>query len=306
MSAHVHPMRRSGQRAVGRAEKGISLIELMISLVIGLAVVGAVIVSIIGSSVTGRYQAAFGQMNEDAQIALGILKREIELAGYSQPTGLVPDPLVPANQILAFATMGGANNNVYIFGCARGFVNLNTANDRTCVPNLNPGSPMFEVVYEADAGNTQLVGGVPSNCASAAIAGLSPYLTQNRYFVSTTASGRPELRCTSGGNTQPLVENIESMRVWYGMAVNNTSTQVAGYLTPEQVPANTWWQNVISARVCLIVRSAEPVLTGGEDDQANSLLTKYRDCDMVEQTTADRYLRRAYFTTATVRNKMPQ
>ena len=306
MNARVHPVMRSGRRAPGGGEKGLSLIELMISLVIGLVVVGAVIVSIIGSSVTGRYQSAFGQMNEDAQIALGILKREIELAGYSQPTGLIPDPLDATKQVLSFATVGA---NDYVYGCAKGFVNPTTANDYSCVANANPGSPMFEVAYEADAGNTQLTSGpppVPSNCTGNGVAGAAPFLTKNRYFVSTTASGRPELRCTSGGNTQPLVENIESMKIWYGMAVDNVQTQVVGYLTPDVVPVNTWWKYVISARVCLIVRSAEPVLTGGEDDQANSLLTKYIDCDLAEQTTTDRYLRRAYFTTATVRNKMPQ
>ena len=49
--------------------RGLSLIELMISLVIGLVVVGAVIVSIVGSRNAGKYQAVFSQMNEDAQIA---------------------------------------------------------------------------------------------------------------------------------------------------------------------------------------------------------------------------------------------
>ena len=304
MNARISVLRRSGNRPAGRGEKGLSLIELMISLVIGLVVVGAVIVSIIGSSSTGRYQAAFGQMNEDGQIALGLLKREVELAGYSQPTGLIVDPLNAANQILAFATMGGNN---YIFGCAKGFVNVNVAGG-LCVANAAPGAPSFEVAYEADAGNTQLTSGVPpvpSNCLGNGVAVGPPYLAQNRYYVSTTASGRPELRCSSGGNTQPLVENIESMKVWYGLAVNATATQIVRYLTPDLIAA-AQWPDVLSARICLIVRSAEPVLAGGEDDQANSLLTQYSDCDSVTQTTVDRRLRRAYFTTATVRNKMPQ
>ncbi len=304
MNAHVHPLRRSGRRAPGGGEKGLSLIELMISLVIGLVVVGAVIVSIIGSSVTGRYQSAFGQMNEDAQIALGILKREIELAGYSQPTGLIEVPPIPSgNWVLSFATMG-ANN--YIFGCAKGFVDVNAVNV-ACVANASPGTPAVEVVYEADARNTQLTSGVPpvpSNCTGNGVAGVAPFLTKNRYFVSTTASGRPELRCASGGQTQPLVENVESMKVWYGLAVPAVPTQVVRYLTPDLIAAAEW-ANVISARICLIIRSAEPVLTSGEDDQANSQLTNYSDCDSATQTTADRRLRRAYFTTAAIRDKMP-
>ena len=53
----------------------------------------------------------------------------------------------------------------------------------------------------------------------------------------------------------------------------------------------------MSVRICLLMRSAEPILTG-EDT-----LT-YLDCDSAPQTSADKYLRRAYFTTATVRTKM--
>ena len=57
------------------------------------------------------------------------------------------------------------------------------------------------------------------------------------------------------------------------------------------------WNNVMSVKICLLMRSAEPILTG-EDT-----LT-YKDCSATEQTSSDKYLRRAYFTTATVRAKM--
>ena len=303
MNARFNLLRRSGKRRAGRGEKGLSLIELMISMVIGLVVVGAVIVSIVGTSVTGRYQSAFGQMNEDAQIALGLLKREIELAGYSQPTSLIPDPLIPlTNQVLNFANLPVANE---ILGCDRGFVNVNAA-VAACLPNGSPGTPSFLVGYEADAGNTQLAGvapGVPSDCLGNAVAVGPPFLTSNRYFVSTTASGRPELRCASQGTTQPLVENIESMRIFYGMSVPANPTQVVRYVTPDQILL-AQWPNVISARICLIVRSAEPVLNG-EENASNLLLAQYLDCDLAPQTSADRFLRRAYFTTATIRNRMP-
>lgn len=285
--------------------RGISLIELMISLVIGLVVVGAVIVSIIGSGNSGRYQSAFAQMNEDAQIALSILRRDIEMAGYSQPTAIVA---LPAPQTLVFGTFAGSR---WIYGCELGFANPAAA-AVACNALGSPVDPMIEVAYEADVSNTQPVGGVPSNCLGNAIPGAAPFLTRNRYFVSTTGSGRPELRCSANANTQPLVENIESMKIWYGVAVDNVSTQVVRYVTADAIGAAQWDQ-VISVKICVLVRSADPVLSAGEDDQVNALLTKYRNCDSLVplpadalQTSADRRLRRAYFATAALRTKMPQ
>ena len=285
--------------------RGISLIELLISLVIGLVVVGAVMVSIIGSGQTGRYQAAFAQMNEDAQIAFSILTRDIQMAGYSQPTGLVSTiPATPTpTMVFSFGTLG---TNTHVIGCDTGFA------DPRAVP-LTCGTattPAFEVVYEADAGNTVLNGaGRPSDCLGnriGAVADPAPYVASNRYFLSVDAnSGRPELSCASAGAAAtpgPLVENIEDMRVLYGVAAAPGSTQVLRYVTATQVRAigpNEWF-NVISLRLCLLVRSSDPVLSG-EDDS----LKTYLDCDAVRRTSADRYVRRAFFTTAAIRDKMP-
>jgi type IV pilus assembly protein PilW len=64
------------------------------------------------------------------------------------------------------------------------------------------------------------------------------------------------------------------------------------------VAANvTDFNNVLAVRVCLVVRSAEPVLPA---DEALS----YATCNGGTQAVADRRLRRAYFMTATLRSKM--
>ena len=283
--------------------RGISLIEILISLVIGLVIVGAVLISMIGSGKAGRYQAAYTQMNEDAQIALSILSRELQLAGYSAPTGLSAGP---APQTLQFSALAGTN---YIFGCDTRFANARAA-ALTCAATVGTGAQAaFEVAYEADLRTTAPQGGgagVPSDCLGNSItAGGPPYVVRNRYFLSTGNSLRPELSCTSAGaaanGSQPLVENIEEMAILYGVAVLAAPTQVVRYVTATQVTAvgPAEWQNVISVRVCLIVRSSDTVLDNGEDSPA------YRDCAGALQTPTDRYLRRAYFTTAAIRDKMP-
>ena len=294
--------------------RGFSLVEILVSLVIGLVVVGAVLVSMIGSGKAGRYQAAYAQMNEDAQIGLSILSRDLQMAGYSQPTGLVnTTPAATPTWQLSYGTLGAS---AHVMGCDTGFANVNAAT----VACGTATTPAFEVVYEADANNTVATTGVPSypsDCLGNKITGNGdgvtvgpPYVAHNRYFISAGNSNRPELYCASPPNPppnnivvpkQPLIENIENMKVWYGVSVLANPTQVVRYVTATDIATQgaAEWAKVISVRVCLLVRSAEPVLNTGEDT-----LT-YRDCDAASQTPTDRYLRRAYFTTAALRDKMP-
>ncbi len=286
--------------------KGLTLIELLISLVIGLVVVGAVIVSMIGSGKAGRFQEAYSQMNEDAQIALSILSRDLQMAGYSQPSDLVNIALPAATPsfVLTFASLGAGN---IVFGCDTGFANPSVATV-ACGP-ATVTTAAIEVAYEADLKNTVPQGtpSVPSDCLGNGIPVGPPYIARNRYYlsVSTTAttSGRPELYCASNNvaNTgQPLVENIEDMKILYGVAVAAAPTQVVRYVTAAQVATVPDWGNVISVRVCLQVRSAEPVLAPGGED----VLT-YLDCAGTSQTSVDGYLRRAYFSTSALRDRMP-
>jgi type IV pilus assembly protein PilW len=172
------------------------------------------------------------------------------------------------------------------------------------------------VSYEADQRNTVLQGGAtPSDCLGNAIAGVAPFVANNRYYISLGPTGdRPELHCAGvnppGGPLvpgQPLVENIDDMRVWYGLSNTPTSRQVVRYVTAADIAATgagaagaAQWANVVSVRICLLVRSAEPVLKGGDE----GTLT-YLDCGAATQTSNDRHLRRAYFTTASLRIKMP-
>jgi type IV pilus assembly protein PilW len=293
------------QSASRRSVTGVSLIEVLVSMVIGLVVVGAVIVSIVGSGKAGRFQSSYAQMNQDAQIGLSILSRELQMAGYSQPSGLVD-------------TSGGVGTPTYslsynigtatvVFGCDTGFANPQAA---SLACNASGSAPALEVVYEADLKNTvPTSGNVPSDCLGNGIPGVAPYFARNRFYIATAtgsgASGRPELYCASNNaanSPQPILENIEVMRVWYGVQVLANPRQVVRYVSATDINAvgPTEWNNVISVRVCLLMRSAETVLESGGEDTLT-----YLDCDSTQQTSNDRYLRRAYFTTSTLRSKMP-
>lgn len=288
------------QVALRSRARGVSLVELMISLVIGLVVVGAVLVSFLGSGQTGRVQAAYGQMNEDAQIALNIMARDIQLAGYAQPVGSVTDPIT--NVTTLTKTFGGRS----VFGCDAGSFKPNAAALNAPCNYVGVGAvaaPVLEAAYEADISNTSPNGaGVPTDCLGTALVQqtvgvLNFYVTHNRYYVEIGGSGQPELRCASdvAPSGQALVDNIESMTVWYGEANVAAPRQIVRYVTASNV---TDFNYVLAVRICLVARSAEAVLPPGET-------MTYSGCDGSGHVVADRRLRRAYFTTATLRSKMP-
>lgn len=275
-------------------QRGLSIIEVLVSLVIGLVVVGAVMLSYITSGQTNRAQAAYSQMNEEAQIGLQILSRDLLLAGYAQPTSL---------NTVTFK-FGRTYADRPVFGCDTGFEAANTAGVVACAAAGT--QPSIEVVYEADITNTvPTAGGVPSDCLGAGlpvqtVGATNFYVTYNRYYLAQSTLGRSELHCASklGNPGGALVDNVEGMKIWYGEANPADPRQIVRYVTAANVKdAGADFGYVVSVRVCLLMRSAEPVLTA-EDP------TNYLDCDSVVQNSVDGRARRAYFSTTTLRNKM--
>lgn len=281
--------------------RGLSLVEVLISLVIGLVVVGAVLVSYVGSGQTNKRQAAYAEMNENAQTAMSMMKNDLLLAGYAQAKGTVT--------VGAVTTFTRTYNGNAVFGCDKGFVSANSTGAVAC---NGTGSlpPSIEMSYEADTTNTVPTGGnVPSDClgnglTAQTVGAINYYVTNNRYYLATSSTGRSELHCASveGSAGQPLVDNVENMQIWYGQADAASARQIVRYVTADVInliPGN--WPLVVSVRICLLMRSAEPVFSA-EDTTAG--ITGYLDCSSNSLTSTDRYARRAYFTTTTLRNKM--
>lgn len=71
-------MRRPSRRQV----QGQTLLELVVALAIGLLVLGAVLGSFVASGKTARQQVAVAEMVENAQLGLGLISRELLLAGF--------------------------------------------------------------------------------------------------------------------------------------------------------------------------------------------------------------------------------
>lgn len=299
MSRVIRPASRARSR-------GFSIIEIMISMIIGLVVVGAVLVSYIGSGQTNKLQAAYSEMNENAQIGLAVMRQDLLLAGYAQGTR--------TQTVAGVKSFGKTFATRPIFGCATGFTAANSIGTVTCGTG---GGNVIEMSYEADLVNSIPSGSYPSDCLGNSLQyvgqtvvvggnSITYYETHNRYYLAVSATGRSELHCASAAKTaggaaisgQPLVDNVENMQILYGEVGAAGSRQIVRYVDASTVAD---WQNIISVRLCLLMRSAEPVLSS-EDTTAGA--SSYLDCSSTSQTSSDRYIRRAYFMTTTLRNRM--
>lgn len=312
-----------------RHQRGLSLVELMVALTIGLFLMGAVSILYVNTSTTSRGSTLEAQMNEDATLALELLQQQIRLAGFSNVDG------------------SGARlfTGRAIRGCDGGFANNGGGvafEAQTCSGSAT-GSDAIAVRYEASLLNSQAVtnAGVqsPANCAMEGItawnalaegaASATPMmLADNRYFVANDPnnSNTPSLYCQGRtgagfGNATPLIPNIESMQIQYAItqlptAGNPIPHQVAGYVEAQDSALGTTatnWSRVSAIRVCLIARSAGPVPLGdnpvGTANSDGTTLTAglgtYFDCNGVSRTVTDRFVRRAYVTTIQLRNMRP-
>ncbi len=280
------------------SQAGLSLLELLVALAMGLVLVTTLIAQVLIGGRGQRLQAAQTQMVEDAQIALDLLRNDLRMAGHAWP---LKAQLSPSGQ----ASWQSALSGPVWTACDAGFASLPSDGPPTCAASSGTGdlSSAVELAYQADARST-VVGsdGRPTDCLgnaleSTALAdGQQVYLAFNRWQVSSSG-GRTELRCGGRGKTgpQPLVDNVERLMLWWGLPVDNTPGSALRYVSAAQISD---FAAVRAVRVCLQLRSAEPVL-GPEDSRS------YRACDGSSSTSSDGRLRRSFVTTVAWRHLRP-
>ncbi len=281
---------RSFDGAARGRQSGFSLIELMISMVIGLVVIGAVIASYLGTGTGSRHGRALSQITEDASISLNVLRAGIAMLGYGKPTG-----------IDAQGHFSKAYGGQGLFGCDSGFVDTSKAVDQLVCDGKGT-SDAIAVAYEADASNSVVnndTDKIPLDCLGNTLTSAGTYyLNYSRYYVSND-----QLFCRGPGSDTPaaLVDNVVDLQITYGVfnpAGGETTYRVSRYMTATEIGADTdkWSDKVVSARICVVVRSADQVL-----DEP----TGYQGCNgWVDATEGDRRMYRAFTTTVVFQNRL--
>jgi type IV pilus assembly protein PilW len=297
--AMTHTRPRHHNKLAGR-----SLIELLIALVIGFVVLGAVMMTSINANRTSSVNQQVARMQQDATFAAQLLTGQLRLAGYS---AVMQKPVVQA-PIPGMATPSIRNYaGPPVVGCENGFANLNAPDYTLLACNgggANTAPDAISIIYEGDAFNTFPTAGNPgqptdclgntvpltvvSSAQQAADNGNVYARIENRYYLVGTT-----LFCQGNGNPlnpQPVLDNVVDMQITYGVAntpngnnrlsANDPMNEAVMQLRADQVnnlapfPAGTVgpearWSRAVSATVCLLLRSD----LGGLDQP-----TPYTDC----------------------------
>lgn len=299
--------------ALRRRARGFSLVELLVSVVIGLVVVGALLAAWLAVTQSRGNIDAAAQMADDAGTALQVLRQHVSMAGYRAPTTVAAGlaPLAPA----LYGCNGGA-------GWSGGTQAAIGALGPCAGDNSGSGPDWLAVSYQVDvdasggrpAGNAVLGREqAPYDCAGNLLAPVDgTYVVDSHFYVAVpTTSTRPALFCRQGGTSsavpgQVIAENVVDFQVQY-LLTDRAATPGGGASAPSaawyadlpdtQPGPGSRFDQVVALRLCVEITSATPV---ADRRQPQAWL----DCANVPRHATDGYLHRAFSTSVTLQNRV--
>ena len=251
-------------------QTGLSLIEIMISLLRGAFLLGGVLQIFIGSKQTYRMQENLSRLQENGRLALDLIGRDIRMTGYwgclSPSTPNVD--IAGTNDVDNYTDSNG--NVIYtdsiILRGAYSQIPTGTCGDRVSVTPPPPAIPTAPPYYIH-----------PSSMVT--------YRINNGVLKK---------------NTDDLIEGIENMQILYG--VDTGTDKTANYYVTADNVTSTEWPNVVSIRISLLAVTL--------DDNLTTQPMPYSFNDITTTTTStpavtDRKIRRVFTTTIALRNRLP-
>lgn len=266
-----------------KRQRGVGLIEVMISLAIGLVLLGALAYFFIANQQINRTHDDVSRMQESGRNAMEILGKAIRQAGYrldvDQP--LYVDP---------------ANNISSIIGTNKTGTGASAVPDTITIrhdPKWAPSTTNPIYGSEADClGN--IVNSNNDGFNTYGNRNINKAILEYGFRIKYDANV-PYLYCNNVANNPvtggtALVDNIENMQIKYGI-IDGTGA-ITEYI---DAPTNAQFSQVAAVRVSLLVR-------GPSTNIAANKSQKYT-YNGEEITNTDGYLRQVYTSTFTVRNQ---
>lgn len=239
---------RVGHRGAFREDRGFTLIELMIALLIGIFLLGALI------TIVQANHAVFGDQNKMAQLQDGERMAMAMMSDVVQSAGYYPAPYPPLNN-----TLTGSLTAAGPFIPGQAFYGVYSA---------TPPGDQLSVRYMTASGDGIL------NCSGLPNTSGANVLYTNTFQVQQDASGNWQLTCTMNGTQYNLVSGVTNLSVLYGVKANAgaAGNSVDTYMNATQVNALNLWGSVISAMVQLTFTN--PMYVAANQGQPPSMVVQ--------------------------------
>jgi type IV pilus assembly protein PilW len=260
------------RRRLYRPQAGLTLVEMMVALAVGLAVVLAA-ARLLGLA-NGAYAAQMesAALDDGGRYALELVGRAVRQAAWADPLQLDlsgPLDVLPARLAgLDARSLGGTTAGV----------------DAPLAAVAN-GSDVLAVRFPGAGAKPDGDGSVLDCAGFALAAGEEGW---SIFYVAKNASGDTELRCkyrgASNWSADAVVGGVDSFQVLYGLdtdtprdgaanryvnadAIQALDAALGPGLPPHELNRRTWWKRVVSVRIGLLLHGTRPTRHDGGDLQ---------------------------------------
>lgn len=302
----THKIVPNDRNVYAKAIAGFTLIELMISLVLGLLISAAVIQVYVISTRTITIQQSASEVQDSTIFALQALEKHIRIANLGNPITSISSTSNHGGVVLTPTNLGTTNTTPTILltnsAGSTGFTGLsniaNVMSDQLTIQykNITP-NPLYD-------------------CQGAEIAANSPDWVVERYFVrlatgaaASTGLQNLALACAAGrvsesgavltafsGNGEVIVPAIDQFKVLLGTQIEINQLT---YLTPSTYLKLTDKPPITTIKLGAIVRSTTPLITNTDQGSFTVLGSAQ---NLKADTTSRRFYRRSYESTILLRN----
>ncbi len=264
-------------------QSGLSLIELLIAMIIGLFLLAGITTTYISSKKSSIERDQYSLLVDNGRIALEVMSNTLQHTGYTSSNGT---PL--EDKFIAAAA------DVKSVACGVPSV-INTGIFPNNVTNDSNSGDSVGVIFLGDSDVfTDCSGGtLPATCQ------LGPGLSINAskiYSAFYLDAADETLKCAGSRDNaaQLIAEGIENMQILYGVDANDDNL-VDRYVNANDV--GTLWNNVINIQIAVLARTLREVKDKAEQE-------KFTLLDYEHTTPTDRFQRAVFSTTISLRNSL--
>ena len=268
-----------------KTQLGISLIELLIAMTIGVFLLTGIASSYISSKKTSIERDQMSLLEDNGRIALETLTKVIQHTGYSSGDKSLLPFITQTADVASVACTDGSQSvvNTGIF----------TA-DRIVKDGAASDSDSIGVIFYGDNNLFRdCVGGeLPAACRA------NPSKVYNSFYVS---NGNLECVGSRVNKAHVVAEGVENIQFLYG--VDTTADDLVDrYMTATDLALAaagnaTIWKSIISVQIAILVRSSKPVKLSAES-------RSYTLLDQLVTSANDKFKREVFTTTIRLRNTL--
>ncbi|MCH9697239.1 MAG: PilW family protein [Gammaproteobacteria bacterium] len=267
-------------------QSGFSLVELMVAMLVGLVILGAIIQVFVSSKKSYLAADDSSLMNDNSRYILTVLNNQLRMAGH------LFEPLLGRDDSLVSQSVTLTNPSASITFDPGTFL-FGTATD-------NGNYDTLYMRFQGSSAKPIKICGVSANSDAIHIV---------RYSVTTVnyekGPNTGVLSClATNGSVQNFGDHIDMFRVLYGIDTDGDSVTDKYVSANKVLPVNSTkpasgseWQQVVSLKIGLLLRSNNPI-------KSNSNSETYQVLDK-SVSYSDAFARKVVTSTISLRNRLP-